>query len=268
MKFSIGRGLMLVLVVLAGRLSATGSTKANPPLPDAATVMRKVVDKAKAEAPSYCYQKRSRNEEFDASGKVTSRKEETYEVFPIQGVPYSRLVKIESRALTEKEQREQARKEEEFRKSLAGDPQGQVSKTNQSGLDPALVDHFNFQVVARDTNGSRPSLVLAFRPKPAGNSEKTVTDRVLNRLAGTLWVDEADSEITRLKVHLVDELSLGWFGMVGAVKQLDFELEEGRMPAGDWVVKRQALTLRGRKVLSAMRHRTIDEFSNFRKAED
>ena len=95
-----------------------------------------------------------------------------------------------------------------------------------------------------------------------------MTDRVLNRLAGTLWVDEADWEITRLKVHLTDELALGWFGMVGSIKQLDFELEEERLPAGDWVVKKQTLTLCGRKVLSAMRHRTIDECSDFAKAAE
>ncbi len=268
-----GSSILLVMTLVTGRLSGQDSPLVSPALSDAAAVMQKVVERAQTQAkdnytPKYRYEKHTRIEELDASGKATSTKEEIYEVFPIEGVPYSRLVRIGNRELTAKESKEQDRKEQEFRKSLANEAQGQSEKTNQSGLDPALVARFTFQIQGRETNDSRSALVLSFEPKSKRGAEKEIADRVLNRLAGTIWVDEADWEISRLKVHLTDELSLGWFGMVGSLKELSFELEEKRMPDGVWVPKKQTLSLRGRKVLSPMRYRTMDDCSNFRRNPD
>jgi hypothetical protein len=231
--------------------------------------MQRVVQRAEAEdktdlAAEYSYEKRSVTEELDSAGKVTRTNEETYIVFPIRGVAYSRLVKIQNRSLTEKEIGEQDRKEEEFRKSLTKLDAKELAKTNQGWLDKSLVDRFAYQVESRDTIDHRPALMLSFSPKP-GSQDKTVEDRVLNRLAGTLWVDEQDWEISRLKVGLTADLSLGWFGMVGSIKQLDIQFQQTRLPEGVWVPQKQTFVLRGRKVFSSMRYRTVEESSKFRK---
>lgn len=254
------------LVVVSGRCASPGGGDLPGPAIVMSNVVRRSEDTARAdEADKYCFEKRSVEEELDASGKATKTTEETYEVIPIHGIPFSRLVKIQGKELTEKQVKEQNRKEEEFRKKLAEQESGQSSTTNKDSLDKDLINRFAFQVERRENLQGRPVLVLSFRPKANRGPEKTVADKVLNRLAGTLWVDEQESEIAQLKVGLTADLSLGWFGMIGSLKQFDLTLERERLPDGVWVDRKQTLVLAGRKVFSTMRHRTVEESSKFRK---
>jgi len=263
------RRLLLIEVWVSVAL-AQSTPPGDSALPDGATVMKKVIQRAQDvgradEEDKYCYEKRSVDEELDASGRVTKTTEEDYEVFPILGVPYSRLVKIQGRELTEKETRDQNREEEEFRKRTAEQQSKQSSTTNTDWLDQSVVDRFAFQVEGRGRLQDRQVLVLSFHPKPNRGPEKTITDKVLNRLAGTLWVDEAESEIAQVKLGLTADLSLGWFGMVGSLKRFDLTLERARLTDGVWVDRKQTLLLFGRKLFSPMRFRTTEESSNFRK---
>ena len=53
--------------------------------------------------------------------------------------------------------------------------------------------------------------------------------------------------------------------MIGSLKQFDLTLQRERLPDQVWVDRKQTLVLAGRKVFSAMHHRTVKESSNFRK---
>ncbi|HTL58052.1 MAG TPA: hypothetical protein VL361_20355 [Candidatus Limnocylindrales bacterium] len=239
-------------------------------LPDADTVMKNVLHRSQetaltGDSDKYSYQKHSIEEELDASGKPIKTTDKTYQVVPILGVPFSRLIKIQNRDLTEKETREQDKKEQEFRKKLAERQPAQIGATNKEGLDEQLISRFVFQVEGQETLHDRPVLILSFHPKPNNGREKTVGDKVLARLAGTLWVDEQEWEIAQLKLGLTAELSLGWFGMVGSIKQFDLAIERARLPDGVWVDTKQTLELGGRKVFSTMHFRNVEESTNFRK---
>lgn len=263
-RFFVAIGFLLPAVSAQCASSLEGATS------DATTVMKRVIQRAEeatraGEEGKYCYEKRSVEEELDASGKAIKTTEEIYEVIPIRGIPFSRLVKIQGRDLTEKEIREQNRKEEAFRKEVAEPHPAKSSTTNNDWLDKDLVDRFVFQIEGRDSFHERPVLILSFHPKANPGPQKTLADKVLNRLAGTLWVDEKESEIAQLNVGLTADLSLGWFGMVGSLKQFDLTLERARLPDGVWVDRKQTLALCGRKVFSAMRYRAIEELSKFRK---
>jgi len=230
--------------------------------------MEKVIQRSQevaraGEADKYRYEKRSVEEELDATGKPTKTTEEIYDVIPIQGVPFERLVKVQGRDLSAKEVKEQNRKEEEFRKKVAEQDAERSSGTNDV-LNQELIDRFVFRVEARSNFLSRPVLILSFRPKPSA-PEKKIADKVLKRLAGILWIDEEESEIAQLKLGLTADLSLGLFGMIGSLKQFDLTLERARLPEGVWVDRKQTLVLGGRKVFSSMHYRTVEESSNFRK---
>jgi hypothetical protein len=255
--------------ILAMIVSDRCASQVSDDLPDAETVMKNVVHRSEAvarvgEADKYRYEKRSVEEELDAAGKPTKTTEELYDVIPIGGMPFERLVKVQGRELTEKELKEQNRKEEEFRKRMAEQGTERSSATNNDWLDPKLVDRFVFHVEGRSNLLSRPVLILSFKPKPLA-PEKTIADKVLKRLAGTLWIDEQESEIAQVKVGLIADLSLGWFGMIGSLKQFDLTLERAPLADGVWVDRKQMLVLGGRKVFTTMHFRAVEESSNFRK---
>ena len=259
--------LLLEFVAVAISRSAAA---ANTDLPDAAAVMEKVIQRSQeaertGEADKYRYDKRSVEEELDRSGNPTKTTEELYDVIPISGVPFERLVKVQGRELNEKEVKEQNRKEEEFRKRVAEQSTDRSSRTNDDYLNQEVVDRFVFRIEGRTNLLSRPVLILSFHPKPSA-PEKKIADKVLKRLAGTLWIDEGESEIAQLKLGLTADLSLGLFGMIGSLKQFDLMLERERLPEGVWVDRKQTLVLGGRKVFSTMHFRAIEESSNFRKA--
>jgi hypothetical protein len=139
------------------------------------------------------------------------------------------------------------------------------SHEDMDKLEASLVDRYNFQAEKRERIDDRPVVVLSFRPKKAALPEKGMADRVFNRLAGRVWIDETEAEVVQVEVGLTDELSLGWLGMVGSLKQCDITIAKQRLPENIWVNKSFAVSLRGRKVLSSMRLRTTETFYNFRK---
>ena len=256
-------------VTVALGLSLAGRLLAGDVLPDAATIMNRVVQRSQQtahqdDADQFCYEKHSVQQELDASGNPTKTTEELYEVIPIGGVPFPRLVRIQGKALTDKQVKEQERKEAAFRKKVA-EHQTDPGATNRGGLDKELIDRFAFHVEKRENLQDRPVLVLSFRPKLNRAGEKTIEDKVLGRLAGTLWIDEQESEIAQLKVGLTADLSLGWFGMIGSIKQFDLMLQRERLPQGVWVDRKQTLVLAGRKILGTMHYRTEEESTGFRK---
>ena len=268
MKFAAVRRLLLAGSFLIAELHCRSAPASDGSLPMASEVMARVVQRAgdscrELEANKYAFEKCSINEELDASGKPTKTEEKTYEIIPIQGVPFSRLVKIENRKLTEEEIRVQNRRETEFRQRLAHKDGDSGGKKNW--LDNRVVDRFDFKVEGRDTFQGRPVLILSFRPKASRGPARTIEDKVLNRLAGTLWIDEQEAEITRLNVGLTEDLSLGLFGTIGSLKQFDLKLDRERLADGVWVTQKQAVVMSGRKLFSSIAHRVLEESSNFRK---
>lgn len=241
-------------------------------LPSAQSVMERVMERAKADDKNeaetkYSFEKQTITQELDAWGKVTKTTRKTFSVFPIDGEPYLRLIKIQDRNLTAKELEDEDRKEEQFRRKMGARNAVAGTNTNGNWLDKSVVDRFVFDVKGREMVADRSAFVLSFHPKP-GQPEKTAGDKILDRLGGELWVDEKDWEIARLKVGLSKELSLGWFGMIGSLKELEIDLEQIRVADGAWLARKQTVLLAGRKVFSSMRFRTIEECSKFLKSGD
>jgi hypothetical protein len=271
MKFVTLHGALLVGSLLCARVSGHGAVPSESTLPAASQVMQRVVERAHDDearahgANEYAFEKHSITEELDASGKAAKTRDETYEVIPIQGIPFSRLVKMGNRDLTPEETEAQNRKELEFREKVALTDSKPAGRRKRNWLDTRVVDHFDFTMEGRETLHGRPALILSFHPKASNPPARTVEDKVLNRLEGTLWVDEQESEIAKLSIGLTEDLSFGLFGAVGSLKRFDLKLDRERLADGVWVTRRQDLVLGGRKIFSSMAHRTLEESTNFRK---
>ena len=239
-------------------------------LPTASSVLERVLHRAEQtsrsdEASKYTYDKRSVVEELDSNGKPTKTTEKIYHVELIDGIPFPRLIRIQDRDLTQEELQRQDKKEQDFRRKIAArDPKLPANRDDDS-LNEKLINRYEFNVERRDFLNSRPVLVLSFRPKKTHPAEKSIEDRVLNRLSGLVWIDEAEAEVAQVQVALTDDLSLGWFGMIGSLKQCDVTIERQRLPEDVWVNKTFTVSLGGRKVFTPMRYRTSDHCYGFRK---
>ena len=180
-------------------------------------------------------------------------------------MPFNRLVKIQGRELSPEELRREEAREERFRQRLDSPDAKKVAARKEGLVTPELLGRFQFAVEKRVALSNRPTLVLSFKPKEANGRARTVQDKLLSRMAGRLWVDEADADTARLEVYLVEPVSLGWFGWLGSLSQCELSLVRQRMPDGVGINTKQALLIQCRKVTSAMRFRTAEESSKLRK---
>jgi hypothetical protein len=257
-----------VTVVMAVCLLSYGAA-AGKPLPTADAIIQRMLDRSAelakcTETNHWTYDKKTLSEELDSDGKVEKKKEKLYRVKIIKGVPFSRLVKISGRDLTEAELKKENQREAEFRKKISGRDPEAMSEREDPLIEKELVERYRFEVVQRETVKSRDTIQVKFGPKPGKLEEKTVQDRILNRMAGTLWIDEATGEVAKLNVGLTKGFSLGVFGMLGSVKDCQVSLSSKAMPDGAWVPESTDIRITARMLLSAARYHVREECSNYR----
>lgn len=257
-------GFLGLLLFFAGPILAAAAE----PLPPGDQVLERVLDRsatlaAATNAPAWAYDKRTVTEKLDSKGKVEDRAEKLYRVQIVQGVPFSRLVKVEGRALTDAEIKKENQREAEFQKQLSGrDPKKAVSQ-REALITKDLIARFHYDVLRREEIHGRQTLVISFSAKP-GKSDSSMQDRVLNRLAGTLWVDETTSDVARLDVHLTEGFSMGVLGLLGALKECQLELASQPMTDGTWLPEKTKIGLSARAFVSNVRFRTDETSANYK----
>ncbi len=217
---------------------------------------------AATNAPAWAYDKRTVTEKLGRDGKVEERTVKLYRVRIIQGVPVSRLVKVEGRELTEAEIKKENQREAAFQKRLSGrDPKKAVDE-GEAFITTNVVERFNYRTLRREAVNGRQTVVVSFEAKPRKDDGK-VEDRLLSRLAGTLWVDEATAEVARLEVHLTKAFSMGVLGVLGALKDCRMDLACRPMTDGTWLPELTRLSMSARILLSNVRFQMEETASNF-----
>jgi hypothetical protein len=230
-------------------------------------LMKRIMDRSAAvaaatNAPTWAYDKRTVMEKLDGDAKVEERTEKLYRVQIIRGVPFSRLVKVEGRELTDAELKKEDQREAAFQKRLSGrDPKKAVAQ-REALITQELVDRYQYQALRREAIHGRQTVVVSFEAKP-GKSDDSIQDRVLNRLAGTIWVDEATADVARLEVHLTKGFSMGIFGVLGSIKDCRMDLASTPMPDGTWLPEKTNLSLSARMLLSGVRFQMEETSSNY-----
>lgn len=267
---NIPRELSRVLVAVAAICWAGSIAAADAPLPAATNLLQRAVARAEEVAKSdkgkgYTYQKRSVTAELDEKDRVVKSQEKIYKVVLIGGMPYTRLVKIQGRALSGAELEKENEREQSFRKRLTGVDANAKASRKESFASKELMDRFTYKVLKREMVEGRSVVLVSFEPKVPAPEEKTIPDRVLNRLSGTIWLDEEEAELVRLKASVRGPIQLGWFGMIGALNRCLINVDRQRLPDGVWVNTKSTFELAGRKLLTPMRYRTVEESSGFAK---
>ena len=258
---------LLALLVLSG--GAGSWLRATTPL-SADEVMQKAVERARWSAaqharPNYTYTKITVLEDLEASGKVKDRKEKLYEAVFDSGLTYLRLVKVNGKALPAGELKKQEERELKDRETLAQRKTAKGGDDRENFLTSELIAKYHFAMVDRKSVTGRPAYVLTFQPKP-GLPQKQAADRLLNHLAGKLWIDEQEFEIAKIEIHLQSEVTL-WGGLLASLKQFTFTLSRTRIEDGVWFNARSMGDFEGRKLLDNAHFRTQSESTNFRRIE-
>jgi hypothetical protein len=245
-------------VVSAG----TGQT-----LPGGDLIIQRVMNRSAALAAAtntstWAYDKAQVMVKLDGNAKVKEREEKLYRVQMVQGIPFAHLIKIEGRALTDSEVEKENQREAAFQKRISGrDPKKAVAK-REAFITTNMVARFQITTTRRDTMHGRQTLVLSFEAKP-GTDDNNVQERLLSRLAGTLWVDEETADVARLEVHLTKEISLGMLGVLGTIKNFQMDIVSKPMTNGIWLPEKSTVSFSARMFLSRMQFQMEETSSNY-----
>ena len=260
---------LLVSLGWSGVLPSPSAPAANEPqttLPDAATLLReveahqKVLDKVRE---NYTFRAIQTTRQLDSSGNTKKIETEEHEVFFVNGQRVEKLVRKDGKDLTP----DQARKEQDRVNK-------EVVKVSQSGYTNPDKDEITVARLLQIVTFSRP------RPARLNGRDTVVFDFVgdahakthgrdeeaLKKVSGTIWIDQADHEVSRMSATLDDNYHVG-FGLLASVAKGSYVVFDQALIRNEaWLPTGIALHLQARAFLVAGFRAEIDvRFDQYRK---
>jgi hypothetical protein len=179
-------------------------------IPDPVTLFKDVqAHQAKMDAirENYTFNEIVRKETLDSGGAVKGTTVEEHEVFFVNGYRIARLVK---RNGVELSPQEQAREQSRVMKLAETDMKLRSGgwETRRTGLVGEVLDMAKISNPKRVSLRGRPTLAFDFVGDPHASSHNR-EQSAAKKLAGTLWIDEADRQVARLEVRFYDTFRIG-----------------------------------------------------------
>ena len=220
------------------------SAAAEKPLPDIPTLMREVEAHQKASEAirkDYLFRALVTQQESDGHGGVKKTTTEEYDVFWVQGVPVSRLMRKNGKDLSQKA----IQKENEEIDKRVAKAKKKIEKAVREGksTDAAgneVITVSRLLALLRFTNPRRVKLNGrdTIEMDYAGDPNAKPQDRaesVFRDLAGTAWVDEQDHVLVKAEGRVVDDFKIG-AGLVASIRKgASFEMEQTQVNGEVWL---------------------------------
>ena len=212
---------------------------------------------------NYTFRAVQTTRQLDSSGKTKKVETEEHEVFFVNGQRIEKLVRKDGKDLTP----DQARKEQDRVNK-------EVLKISQPGYTNPDKDEITVARLLQIVTFSRPRRVrlngrdtIAFdfagdeHAKTHGRDEEA-----LKKVSGTIWIDEADREVSRMSATLDENYHVG-FGLLASVaKGSNVVFDQALIRNEAWLPTAIALHLQARAFLVAGFRAEIDiRFDQYRK---
>ena len=254
---------LALLLSLGCWSSAAGAPDA---LPDAATMLREVEAHQKAldkMRENYTFRATQTTRQLDSSGNTKKTETDEHEVFFVNGQRVEKLVRKDGKDLTpEQASKEQDRVNKEVMK---------ISRPGYTNPDKdditvgRLLQIVSFSRPRRVSLNGRNTVAFDFsgdeHAKTKGRSEDA-----LKKVSGTIWIDEADREVTRMSATLDENYHIG-FGLLASVaKGSNVVFDQALIHNEAWLPTAIALHLQARAFLVAgFRADVSIRFDQYRK---
>jgi hypothetical protein len=260
LSLSLGTAASLVIVTAA-------ALAANPPaIPDAATMLREVeahqkqLDKARED---YTFRSVQTTRELDSKGNTKKIETEEHEVFFVNRNEIEKLVRKNGKELTT----DQARKEQErVNKEVMKVSKPGYKDTDKDDITVSrLLEIVAFSHPRRVVLNARNTIAFDFTGDEHAKTHGRGED-ALKKVSGTIWIDEADREVSRMSATLDENYHVG-FGLLASVaKGSNVVFDQALIRNEAWLPTNVALHLQARALLVAGIRAEIDiRFDQYQK---
>jgi hypothetical protein len=167
----------------------------------------------------YTYVERRVERRLDGKSNVKSTETKTYDVMEIYGEPVEKLIAKDDKPLSAKD----AQKEDEKIQKLIdkrknesdSDREKRLKKEEKDRQDKLqfvgeVADAYNFKFVGVETLDGRDNYVIDGEPKP-GYQPVHKDAKILTKTRFRAWIDKDDSQLKKLDVEFIDDVSFGLF---------------------------------------------------------
>jgi hypothetical protein len=236
------------------------------PIPDAATMLREVeahqkqLDKIRE---NYTFRAVQTTRQLDSSGNTKKIETEEHEVFFVNGHQVEKLVRKDGKDLNP----DQARKEQDrVNKEVVKISQPGYHDTNSDEITVArLLQIISFSRPRRVSLNGRDTIAFDFTGDQHAKTHGRDED-ALKKVSGTVWIDEADREVSRMSATLDENYHVG-FGLLASVaKGSNVVFDQALIRDEAWLPTAIALHLQARAFLVAGIRADVDiRFDQYKK---
>jgi hypothetical protein len=250
--------LRLIVVLAVVPLAAAVSAATLQPPPDLELVAEKVRESIRREyvhPVRFNYIEEGRDIDVSSFGGVSVGPLKRYEVLQNpDGGKWRRLIAVDGKPVSAEKLAEQDAEHERHERKREARERSETPRQRASRLrkeaeeirerDEILNDAvrvFEPSFVGRDTIDGQPVIVLDLKPRPDAHVTTDEGQR-MKKFAGRMWVSDGDYRLARVRLHAVDNVTIGW----GVVAKLDrgSGFDFVRKKVGDeWVAS--SLTIEG-----------------------
>ena len=228
----------------------------DPPLPSAEEVLHRVLatvnnPAARAASSQFRSVQHTAIVKMDEKGRLREREDRVYDVGPLDGGVYARLVEKNGKTLTPADLADEQERQQRFRERKAAQRFG-GGDSDRVPLDSDLFDRYKAEVVGRELVAGRSTVILHFWPRTSDLPIRRRQDYVLNKLTGKVWIDEHDSEIVKVDAHLTERVRV-LLGLVAALDKVDLAFEQIRMGDAVYLPLKLTANFEGRKLFTTLR---------------
>ena len=246
------------------------------PTTDAKEIMRRAIESDQHNfqlARNYTCEQREVEKELDKNGNVKSQKSKIYDVGVYYDEVYSRLIQVNDKPLSDKEEKKEQEKldkltakrknesEDERRKRLE-----KIEKERQEGraFVRDVLNAYDFALTGEELVNGRTAYVIDAKPRRDFHPTQPHAD-ILPKLQGKMWIDKQDYGWIKTHVDVIDTISFGIF-LARIHKGTQIEFEQTRLNNEIWLPSR--IYLNGNARIALLKNYTFqqeDTFSKYRK---
>ena len=261
----------LALVAVASLFLPFAVSRADdPPLPSSEEVLRKVLAAVKSPEVRRASERfrsvqHTTIEKFDDKSRLREREDRVYDVGPLGGGVYARLVEKNGKSLTPADLQDEQQRQQRFLERSSTQRFG-GGDSDRVPLDQELFDRYKSEVVGREMLDGRSTIVLSFVPRALDLPIRRRQDYVLNKLTGKVWIDEQDWEIVRADAHLTDRVRV-LLGLVATLDKVEIHFEQIRMGDAVYLPLKLSANFEGRKLFTALHENVTVTWTSQRPAD-
>ena len=202
-------------------------------------------------------------EKLDRDSRPVRVEKFLYQVVYIDGMRYERLLEKDGKLLGKRDQEAERRKEEDFRRRLRRDGDGDSLNARVFRFNRDLVDRYRFRLTGTGEVNGRRTFVVNFEPKSGKLPVRHRVDRALNNSRGRVWLDQESYDIARVEFRMFRTTRFGW-GILGSISHDEGMLECREGEGGNWFPSFFRIYLKGRVLFRSMHTRRTSRWSDFK----